>query len=180
MKEEMFTIKSYTLPINRKPIAGFARPYLVKNKTSGLKSLFLIMRNIFLPVLLLCLGFANANSQSVIYNPDIKSVKLYRAGDQTSFPVLTLGTSDIMQLEFDELGTSIKNYNYSFQLCNADWTPSVLNTFDYSNGSQSTEISTYRNSSLAFVKYVHYQAPVPDRNSMPTRSGNYLLKVYLN
>jgi hypothetical protein len=180
MKEEMFTIKSYTLPINRKPNAGFDRPYFTKNKTSGLKTLLLIMRNKLMLALLLCLGYANADSQTVIYNPDIKTVKLYRAADQTSFPVLTLGSSDVMQLEFDELGTSIKNYNYGFQLCNADWSPSVLTTFDYTKGFQSTKISTYRNSSLAFVKYVHYSATIPDRNSMPTRSGNYLLKVYLN
>ncbi|HVF96414.1 MAG TPA: type IX secretion system plug protein domain-containing protein, partial [Flavisolibacter sp.] len=41
-------------------------------------------------------------------------------------------------------------------------------------------VSTYRNSSLALVKYVHYQATIPDRNSTPSRSGNYLLKVFLN
>jgi hypothetical protein len=119
-------------------------------------------------------------AQTAIYNPAIKSVKLFRAGDQTSFPVLTLNSTDLLQLEFDELGTAVKNYYYSFQLCNADWSPSVLTTFDYVKGFQSVRISTYRNSSLAAVKYVHYQATIPDRNSLPSRSGNYLLRVFLN
>lgn len=119
-------------------------------------------------------------AQTAIYNPAIKSVKLFRAGDQTSFPVLTLNSADLLQLEFDELGTAVKNYYYSFQLCNADWSPSVLTTFDYVKGFQSVRISTYRNSSLAAVKYVHYQATIPDRNSLPSRSGNYLLRVFLN
>ena len=126
-------------------------------------------------------GFAfKANAQTEIYNPAIKSVKLFRAGDQTSFPAIKLFSDDVLQLEFDEIGKSIKNYYYSFQLCNADWSPSLLTTFEYTKGFQSTKISTYRNSSLATVNYVHYQASIPDRNSAPSRSGNYILKVYLN
>lgn len=121
-----------------------------------------------------------AVAQTAIYNPSIKSVKLFRAGDQTSFPVLMLNSTDLLQLEFDELGTDVKNYYYSFQLCDADWSPSLLTTFDYVKGFQSVRISTYRNSSLATVRYVHYQATIPDRNSTPSRSGNYLLKVFLN
>lgn len=121
-----------------------------------------------------------APAQTAVYNPAIKSIKLFKAGDQTSFPVLTLNSTDVLQLEFDELGTAVKNYYVGFQLCNADWTPSNLTTFDYIKGFQSFRIATYRNSSLALVKYVHYQATVPDRNSTPSRSGNYLLKVFLN
>lgn len=138
------------------------------------------MRNSFLAFLFSCFCFVQAYSQTGIYNPGIKSVKFFRAGDQTSFPVLMLNSSDVLQLEFDELGTGVKNYYYSFQLCNADWSPSTLTTFEYTKGFQSTRISTYRNSSLATTKYVHYQAAIPDRNSSPSRSGNYLLKVYLN
>jgi hypothetical protein len=41
-------------------------------------------------------------------------------------------------------------------------------------------INNYRFSSIAFTKYTHYQAILPERNSYPTRSGNYLLKVYLD
>jgi len=134
---------------------------------------------ILLLFLLACIATA-AKSQTTIYNPAIKSVKLFRAGDQTSFPALTLNSGDLLQLEFDELGTDVRNYYYSFQLCNADWSPSILTSFDYIKGFQSIRISTYRNSSLATTHYVHYQATLPDRNSIPTRSGNYLLKVFLN
>jgi len=41
-------------------------------------------------------------------------------------------------------------------------------------------LNQYRISSLAFTKYVHYQAVLPDRNCVPTKSGNYLLKVFLD
>lgn len=137
------------------------------------------MRPVFLLVVFLCC-LLRTTAQTALFNPAIKSVKLYKAGDQTSFPVLALNSSDLLQLEFDELGTAVKNYYCGFQLCNADWSPAALTSFEYTKGFQSYRITTYRNSSLATVKYVHYQATVPDRNSTPTRSGNYLLKVFLN
>ncbi|WP_121355048.1 type IX secretion system plug protein [Flavisolibacter nicotianae] len=121
-----------------------------------------------------------SSAQTQVFDPNVKSIKLFRAGDQTSFPVLQLNSGDQLQLEFDELNTRVSNYYYSFQLCNADWSPSMLTSFEYTRGFQSTRITTYRNSSLATTHYVHYQATLPDRNSSPSRAGNYLLKVYLN
>ncbi|GAC1494220.1 MAG: hypothetical protein NVS1B13_24650 [Flavisolibacter sp.] len=41
-------------------------------------------------------------------------------------------------------------------------------------------ITNYRNSSIALYRYLHYQALVPDKNCIPTLSGNYLLKVFLD
>jgi hypothetical protein len=111
---------------------------------------------------------------------DIRTIKLYKTGDQTSFPVLGLNSSDQLELHFDDMDGGVKNYYYSFQLCNADWTPSILNTFEYIKGFQSVRITNYRNSSIATARYTHYQATVPDRNSYPIRSGNYLLRVFLN
>lgn len=122
----------------------------------------------------------DAVAQTGVYNPNIKSIKLFRAGDQTSFPVLPLNSTDQLQLEFDELGARVGNYYYSFQLCNADWSRSILTSFDYVKGFQSTRITTYRNSSIATTRYVHYQATIPDRNSVPSRAGNYLLRIYQN
>lgn len=124
--------------------------------------------------------WALVQAQTRVLSRGIKSVQLFRSGDQTSFPVLQLNSSDVLQLEFDDLGTRVTNYYYSFQLCNADWTPSILTSFDYIRGFQTTRISTYRNSSLATTSYVHYQATIPDRNSSPSRAGNYLLKVFVN
>lgn len=119
-------------------------------------------------------------SASVVLGQNVHSVKLFRAGDQTSFPVIRLNTDEKLELHFDDLDADFKNYYYSFQLCNADWTPSMLTTFDYVKGFQNVRITNYRSSSLTTTRYTHYQAQVPDRSAMPTRSGNYLLKVFLN
>jgi hypothetical protein len=116
----------------------------------------------------------------VTYHSNIRSAKLYKGGDQTSFPALLLNRGETLELHFDDLDADVKTYYYTFQLCNADWSPSILRTFEYTKGFQNVRITNYRNSSLSFVRYTHYQAAIPDRNSYPTRSGNYLLKVFLN
>ncbi|RYY93508.1 MAG: DUF5103 domain-containing protein, partial [Chitinophagaceae bacterium] len=110
----------------------------------------------------------------------IYSAKLHRPGDQSSFPLLSLGSADVLELHFDDLDGDVKNYYYAFQLCNADWTPSILHAFEYTRGFQNVRINNYRISSITSTRYTHYQATVPDRNTAPTRSGNYLLKVFIN
>jgi hypothetical protein len=114
------------------------------------------------------------------YAAPVKSAKLYRLGDQTSFPIIDINGNDALQLEFDDLDNRVKNYYYTFQLCNADWTPSILHPFEYIKGFQNVRITTYRNSSISMTRYVNYQAQVPDRNCYPSKAGNYLLKVFLD
>src|SRR5574337_598725 len=119
-------------------------------------------------------------AQDQIFNSTIKTVKLYRSGDQTSFPIISLNSIGGLELHFDDLDNHVKNYYYTFQLCNADWSPSMLHPFEYIKGFENVRITNYRNSSLATTRYVHYQAMVPDRNCYPSLSGNYLLKVFLD
>jgi hypothetical protein len=133
-------------------------------------------------VLPLLIGFIACYGQLAdhIYAQNIRSVKLFKQGDIYSYPVMNLNSGEVFELHFDDLDADIKNYYYSYQLCNADWTPSNLFTYDYIKGFQSNRISTYRTSSIVFTRYTHYQAILPDRNCVPSRSGNYLLKVFLN
>jgi hypothetical protein len=115
------------------------------------------------------------------FNPRIKAIKLFAGGNQLSYPILPLGTIGGLELDFDELDASqVNNYYYTFVLCNEDWSPANLNVFDYIKGFTQQRISTYRVSSIAKQPYIHYQASLPDRNCAPSRSGNYLLKVYTN
>lgn len=115
-----------------------------------------------------------------IYKSNISSVKLHKPGDPYSYPIIKLNSSEDLDLYFDDLDGNIKNYYYTLQLCNADWSPSNLNPFDYIRGFTSNRITTYRTSSIAFTKYTNYYARVPDKNCTPSRSGNYLLKVFLD
>jgi hypothetical protein len=121
-----------------------------------------------------------AQSPDSIYANNIKTVRLYNYGNQLSFPVIKLNSNDQVELHFDDMDADVKYYYYTYQLCNNDWTPVNLSQFDYLKGFTQLRISGYRFSSIALTRYTHYQAVIPDRSSYPTRSGNYLIKVYLN
>lgn len=115
-----------------------------------------------------------------VFLPTIKAIKLCKAGDPLSYPILQLGTQEQLELQFDDLDVRPKNYYYSLQLCQSDWTPAPLQPYDYWRGFISSRIRDYRPSSLSQNRYTHYQLTFPETNSGPTRSGNYLLKVFLN
>jgi hypothetical protein len=138
------------------------------------------MKHFLFPFLLLTALAAHSQLPDHIYKPNIRSIKLYKAGDPFSYPVIKLNSGEELELYFDDLDGNVKNYYYSYQLCNADWSAAALRTFDYIKGFQNARITNYRISSIAFTRYTNYQARVPDRNCTPTRSGNYLLKIFLD
>jgi Domain of unknown function (DUF5103) len=115
-----------------------------------------------------------------IYMPNINGVKIFLRGNQMSYPIINLGSVNSFELHFDDLEGNVKNYSYTYQLCNADWTPVDLNVLDYIQGFTQNRLIQYRVSSVAKVKYVHYQALLPEQNCMPYKPGNYLIKVFLN
>lgn len=123
-------------------------------------------------------GFAQ--SPDVTYMRNIQGISLFIQGNQLAYPIIALNSGDMLELHFDDLDGRVKNYFYTFQLCNADWSPVNLSTFDYIKGFSEVRLSQYRLSSVSQTKYVHYQAVLPDRNCAPSKSGNYMLKVFLD
>ena len=124
--------------------------------------------------------FAAAQVADSIYKTNIKTVRLYNYGNQLALPILNLNTSEQVELHFDDLQGDVKYYYYTFQICDREWNPINLSQFDYLKGFTQMRINNYRFSSIAFTKYTHYQAVIPDRNSYPIRSGNYMVKVFLD
>ncbi len=124
-------------------------------------------------------SFAHQNPD-VIYASNIHTVRFHMYGDQETMPIYKLNSGDRLELHFDDMDTRVKNYYYTYQLCDYNWQPVNLSTFDYVKGFTQMRISTYRYSSIAYTRYVHYQATLPEQNSIPSRSGNYLLKVFLD
>jgi hypothetical protein len=122
-----------------------------------------------------------AQTPDFVYSPSIGSPQLFMAGNQLQYPVLRLNSNDQMELHFDDLDDgAVKNYYYSFVLCNEDWTPADVSEFDYVKGFSQVRIDNYTISSIALTRYTHYQAILPDPNAVPVHSGNYLLKVFLD
>lgn len=136
----------------------------------------------FLLCCLMALVFTSANAQEPdkIYKPYIATAQLFQYGNQLQLPVYTLNSSDRFQLEFDDLEADFKSYYYMYQLCDYNWQPVNLSPFDYMKGFTQNRITTYRYSSIALTRYTHYQAILPEQNSLPIRSGNYILKVFIN
>ncbi|WP_462220134.1 type IX secretion system plug protein, partial [Ferruginibacter sp.] len=122
--------------------------------------------------------FSNAFAQTpdAIYKPNIQCVRFHPYGDQTALAIYNLNSGDQLELNFDDLDANVKSYYYTFQLCDYNWKPVDISPFMYIKGFTQQRIATNRYSSIAFTKYTHYQAIVPDRNTTITLSGNYLLK----
>ena len=115
-----------------------------------------------------------------VYKSNIQTAQLFSYGNQQSLPVYTLNSGDRLELEFDDMEGSVKSYYYTFVLCDYNWQPVNLSPFDYIKGFTQNRITTYRYSSISLTNYTHYQAILPERNSAPIKSGNYLLKVFLD
>jgi hypothetical protein len=115
-----------------------------------------------------------------VYMPSIYSAKLFIQGNQLAYPILTLNGSEHLELSFDDLDGDAKSYYYTYQLCNADWTPVQVSTLDYIRGFSQNQITDYHYSSVALIRYTHYHIMLPENNSRLTLSGNYILKVFLN
>lgn len=140
------------------------------------------MRNLFVWVLLIA-GMGKTTAQRLpdhVYMPEIRTPRLFQQNNQQSLALITLNSSDLLELHFDDMSGVPKNYYYTYVLCNADWTPADVSPFDYIRGFPQNRLSQYRASTVTASRYVHYQALLPDRNCMPSKSGNYLLKVYLD
>lgn len=134
----------------------------------------------FLLVCIAASGSIALPNPNNIYASNIKTVRFNMYGDQESIAVYKLNSSDRIELHFDDMDANIKSYYYTYQLCDYNWQPVNLSSFDYVKGFTQQRITTYRYSSIAYTRYIHYQAILPEQNSIPSRSGNYLLKVFLD
>lgn len=123
---------------------------------------------------------AFAQMADVVYKENIKAVRFHMYGNQETMPVYKMNSTDQLELNFDDLDANVKSYFYAFQLCDYNWKPVDISPFLYTRGFTQQRIGTYRYSSIAFTRYTHYQAILPDRSTTLTMSGNYILKVYLD
>lgn len=130
--------------------------------------------------LLFCLKPYAQREPDKVFQKNIKTVQLSLYGDQTAYPIIKLNSNDMLQLDFDDMDGDIKNYYYNIELRNADWSAVQMGYFDYAKGYTNQRISTYRRSAQVLTRYTHYQLVFPGRDIMPTKAGNYVLKVFLD
>lgn len=115
-----------------------------------------------------------------IYKPNIKTVQMHESSWEGAAPIIDLNTNQQLNLEFDDLGADQKQYSITFAHCNADWTPSDLMISEYLNGFFDLNIINFNFSVNTAQKYTHYKISFPQQNLQFTKSGNYVMYVYLN
>lgn len=116
--------------------------------------------------------------QDYVYTPNLKTVRLFKEGDELSFPIVHLGKQERLLLDFDDLDTDYKNYYYSFIHCTWDWKPTDMATINYIGPFQNDQITNYQFSMNTIQRYTHYKTVFPNNNIRFKKSGNYLLVVY--
>ncbi len=113
------------------------------------------------------------------YEPGIRTVLFYPERenantDVTTPPIIALGNTTPLVLEFDELGTDYHNYYFKIVHCNFDWTKSVMADMEFLFEYNEYLTDNYILSSATRVPYIHYRLVLPNVKL----SGNYVVKVY--
>lgn len=116
----------------------------------------------------------------VNYKPVIKTVQIHEATWEYSAPIINLNSNEQIELSFDDLDGDQKQYSLSFIHCNADWSPSDLMISEYLSGFFDLNLINFTFSTNTLQKYIHYSVLFPQQNLKFTKSGNYLVYVYLN
>jgi hypothetical protein len=131
--------------------------------------------------LLICLYFFTSPIIAQVdktLDATIQTVMIYPKGKPLALPVIGLNSQDELLIQFDDLSANYQQYYYTIELMDMHMLPVALNPFDYIRGLAQNNIRDYTISSIAQQSYFHYSFTFPNAASRPTKSGNYLMKVY--
>ncbi len=118
--------------------------------------------------------------QNSVYREEIKSVQLYRVGNENSNPEYMLGSDTKLLFKFDDLAEDAGNYSYTIIHCDAEWNESYMQQSEYMTDLFDIPITDYAMSYNTTVKYINYQFQIPNEDCTPKLSGNYALLVFEN
>lgn len=129
--------------------------------------------------LMLALAATNMWAGNKIYSERFKSLTSMVNSDWKNRPVMTLGTTDVLHIGFDELSHNYHRLTYHLEHCEADWQASEeLFESDWLEGFNDNQIEDYQNSVNTTVLYTHYELKIPNDRCRLKMSGNYRLTVY--
>lgn len=136
--------------------------------------------SLLLAALLLCAGAVAGQTpyRTRPLAPNIKTLQVRLNDRDFDLPLLHLGGTDVLHVQFDEMSHEVRSYSYRVLHCNADWTPSVLASGEYLAGFPSGIVSEYALSTTTTYPYTNYKLSVPNEDMSFTKSGNYVLQVY--
>ena len=115
-----------------------------------------------------------------IFSERIASLQVTPADDWLSLPIITLGGSIPILIDFDDLTHEYNRYVYRVEHCEADWTTSEdIFTSDFIDGfADGQPIEDLEESLNTNVLYTHYRLQIPNSRCRLKMSGNYRLTIY--
>jgi hypothetical protein len=113
-----------------------------------------------------------------VFSDSIKTIQLHRTDWELSYPVLKLNSDDQLELTFDELTSTMKQYYYTIEHCSSDWNTSDITYTEYADGYMENPIYSFKYSISTTFKYIHYTFTFPNDQLGIRLSGNYVVKVY--
>jgi hypothetical protein len=115
--------------------------------------------------------------QDYTYSPDVRSVQCYVATGQPNEvfqpPVVPLGQSAAITMDFDVLGDQSQRFTAKLIHCDVDWQPSVLTDMQFLTEINEFTVTDYRIGTGTKAPYFHYRLHAPNVRL----SGNYLWVV---
>ena len=107
----------------------------------------------------------------------VRTVQLYRTGDESSLPIHSLNSGGTLTLAFDvmEDGTG-SPFSVYFYHADRTWKRDLVPS-EYLRSFLSDDIRRYEPSSSTEVRYVHYSYNFPNANIDFLTSGNYIVRV---
>lgn len=118
------------------------------------------------------------DTRTAIFAPSFSSLQIAPVGSPLAPPVITLGSSDRVEMKWDERSTDRRYLRYELIHCDADWRPSRLLVSEYLDGFNEATVDEPVLSAFSENLYHHYSITVPDGQMRPKVSGNYLIRVY--
>lgn len=151
-------------------------------KTSEM-NIKIVLSLVILNIILTLNSFASQKTekyyyQNAVYKEGIKSVQLFREGNELSNPVIELGSDVKLVLKFDDLTEDVRQYSYTIIHCDANWNESFIQQTEYLAGFPDNPVNDYSMSFNTTVKFVNYQVHIPNDDCSPKYSGNYALVVF--
>lgn len=126
----------------------------------------------------LCLSIHVQAQRHVVYSDDIATLQVVVNDDWLQPPVMQLGSSDVINISFDELSHTYHRYTYHITHCDANWNPSKgLFLSDYLAGFNGETIDDCEESINTNQLYTHYSLQIPNERCRLKMSGNYRLSV---
>lgn len=108
----------------------------------------------------------------------IKSIQLYRKGNPHNPPIITLGSSDRLVLEFDELTSVSGQFLIRFSHYDTEWRKSTIPEIWVIDGINEFNIIGGEINRLNKPSFFHYQKEFPNREINFLVSGNYMVHVF--